>query len=209
MSGVRRRGHPPSGGLGRLRDRSKDRSGCWTDRAASPTTPTIEEITMPLSTFLRTRPVVVGLAGLGLVGTLAGCSAASDATTAATTPATSSDASTPSASASASSGSSSTSSSTYKDGTYSADGTYQAPSGTETITVTLTIVSDDVTKVTIGTHATDPNAKQYQTMFANGISSQVVGKALSDLSVTRVAGSSLTSNGFKAAVAKIETQAAS
>jgi hypothetical protein len=37
----------------------------------------------------------------------------------------------------------------------------------------------------------------------------VVGKALTDLSVTRVAGSSLTSNGFKAAVAKIETQAAS
>jgi hypothetical protein len=163
---------------------------------------------MPLSTFLRARPVVVGLAGLGLVGALAGCSAASDAATSATTPATSDGASsaTPSASASADSGSSSSS---YKDGTYSADGTYQAPSGTETITVTLTIASDAVTKVTIGTHATDPNAKQYQTMFANGISSQVVGKALSDLSVTRVAGSSLTSNGFKAAVAKIETQAAS
>jgi hypothetical protein len=165
---------------------------------------------MPLSTFLRARPVVVGLAGLGLVGALAGCSAASDAATSATTPATSDGASsaTPSASASASADSGSSSSS-YKDGTYSADGTYQAPSGTETITVTLTIASDAVTKVTIGTHATDPNAKQYQTMFANGISSQVVGKALSDLSVTRVAGSSLTSNGFKAAVAKIETQAAS
>jgi hypothetical protein len=166
---------------------------------------------MPLSTFLRTRPVVVGLAGLGLIGTLAGCSAATDSTssgpeTAAPAPASTSDGSSPSASAGTSTGSSSSS---YKDGTYSADGTYQAPSGTETITVTLTVASDKVTKVTIGTHATDPNAKQYQSMFANGISSQVVGKALSDLSVTRVAGSSLTSNGFKAAVAKIETQAAS
>jgi hypothetical protein len=173
--------------------------------------PEHEEIPMPLSTFLRARPVVLGLAGLGLVGALAGCSAASDTTTGATTPATSDDAASPSASASASSdaGASTSSTGSYKDGTYSADGTYQAPSGTETITVTLTVAADKVTKVTIGTHATDPNAKQYQTMFANGISSQVVGKALTDLSVTRVAGSSLTSNGFKAAVAKIETQAAS
>lgn len=156
---------------------------------------------MPLSTFLRSRPVVAGMAGLGLVGALAGCSATASTPstggqTAAPAPATTGGASAAGGSAS------------FKDGTYTADGSYNAPSGTETITVTLTIASDAVTKVSIGTHATDPNAKQYQSMFASGISGVVVGKRLSELSVSRVAGSSLTSNGFRAAVTKIEQQAA-
>jgi len=96
----------------------------------------------------------------------------------------------------------------YKDGTYTADGSYQAPSGRESITVTLTLASDKVTAVKIGTHATDPNARQYQAMFASGISSVVVGKDIDSLGVTRVAGSSLTSGGFRVALAAIEKQAA-
>lgn len=162
--------------------------------------PDSEEITMPLSTFLRRRTVVAGMAGLGLAGALAGCSTGT--TTTSGSAQTAAPAPTSGTSTAAASGS-------YKDGTYSADGSYSAPSGTETITVTLTIASGAVTKVSIGTHATDPNAKQYQTMFAEGISGVVVGKELSSLSVSRVAGSSLTSGGFRAAVAKIEQQAAS
>ena len=65
-----------------------------------------------------------------------------------------------------------------------------------------------MTKVGIVGHATDPNAVQYQTMFAGGISSVVVGKDVSSLGVSRVAGSSLTSGGFRAALEAIEKQAA-
>ena len=42
----------------------------------------------------------------------------------------------------------------------------------------------------------------------DGISEEVVGKALDDLNVSRVAGSSLTSGGFNAAVDDIKEQAA-
>ena len=151
------------------------------------------------------RPVVIGLAGLGLVGALAGCSTAA---TPSGSPSSGSSGSGPStSSAPSTSGPGGGGSASYRDGTYSADGSYQAPSGTETITVKLTLASDKVTAVAITKHATDPNAVQYQTMFANGISSIVVGKDIDSLGVSRVAGSSLTSGGFRAAVDKIKSEA--
>ena len=148
------------------------------------------------------RPLVLGAAGLGLLGALAGCSA-----TAPTTPAaTAGNGDTTDSAPSTSSGAGG--SGPFKDGTYTADGSYQAPSGRETITVKLTLAADKVTAVEVTKHATDPNAIQYQTMFAGGISSLVVGKDIDSLGVTRVAGSSLTSGGFRAAVDKIKSQAA-
>lgn len=152
---------------------------------------------MPASSFRRSRPVVLGLAGLGLAGALAGCSTAGTTTGGSASGSSSSSDTTASATASS-----------YKDGTYSADGSYQSPSGTETITVTLTLADDKVTAVEIGKHATNPSAIEYQTMFANGISALVVGKDINSLAVSRVAGSSLTSGGFAAALASIEKQAA-
>jgi uncharacterized protein with FMN-binding domain len=148
---------------------------------------------MPTTAFLRSRPLVVGLAGLGLVGALAGCSAAGASS---------------GGSGSTTTDTGSTTTGSYKDGTYSADGTYQAPSGTEKIGVTLTLADNKVTKVEIDKHATDPNAVEYQTDFASGISAQVVGKSIDELNVARVAGSSLTSGGFRAAVDDIKKQAA-
>ncbi len=144
--------------------------------------------------LIAPRSLAIGAAGLGLLATMAGCSAA-------TSP------SPGSGDGSSSDSGASTGSADYKDGTYTADGSYQAPSGTETITVKLTLASDKVTAVTITKHATDPNAVEYQTMFANGISSIVVGKDIDSLGVSRVAGSSLTSGGFRTAVGKIKSQA--
>jgi lactam utilization protein B len=65
----------------------------------------------------------------------------------------------------------------YADGSYTADGDYVAPSGQESITVELTIEDD------------------------------VVGKDIDELTVSRVAGSSLTSSGFNAALDDIKRQA--
>jgi uncharacterized protein with FMN-binding domain len=95
----------------------------------------------------------------------------------------------------------------YADGTYTADGSYQAPSGTESITVELTLAGDVVTDISVTPHATDPTAKGMQANFAGGISDQVVGQDIDQLNVTRVSGSSLTSGGFKIAITAIKAEA--
>ena len=95
----------------------------------------------------------------------------------------------------------------YADGTYSADGSYQAPSGTESITVELTLADDVVTDITVTPQATDPTASGMQANFASGIADQVVGQDIDTLNITRVSGSSLTSGGFKIAIAAIKEDA--
>jgi uncharacterized protein with FMN-binding domain len=97
--------------------------------------------------------------------------------------------------------------STYKDGTYSADGSYRSPAGTETIGVTITLKGDVITKVTVVPKATDPKSDRFQDMFASGISEVVVGKKIDTLQVSKISGSSLTSGGFNEAVTKIEAAA--
>jgi len=95
----------------------------------------------------------------------------------------------------------------YKDGTYSADGHYTSPNGEETVGVTLTLASGKVSDVQITTHPTSANTQLFQGRFAGGIKDLVVGKSVDELDVTRVAGSSLTSGGFKDAVEAIKKQA--
>jgi uncharacterized protein with FMN-binding domain len=96
----------------------------------------------------------------------------------------------------------------YTDGTYSASGSYQAPSGTESVDVTITLKDDVITDVQVVGNATDPEAKQHQGEFIGGIAAEVVGKDIDQISVSRVSGSSLTSGGFNAAIAEIKADAA-
>jgi uncharacterized protein with FMN-binding domain len=129
-----------------------------------------------------TRAAAVTFTALGLMGALAACAPATGGGT-------------PNTDAS------------YKDGTYTADGSYQAPSGTESITVELTLTDDKISDITVTPHATDPTAKGHQAEFVGGIADQVVGKDIDTLNVTKVSGSSLTSGGFKIAIAAIKEQA--
>jgi len=102
----------------------------------------------------------------------------------------------------------STSEEPYNDGTYSSSGSYDTPAGTESIDVTLTIAGDKVTDVEVVGHDDgNPDVKRYQAEFIGGISDIVVGKDIDELSVDRVAGSSLSSTGFKAALQNIKAQA--
>ena len=55
--------------------------------------------------------------------------------------------------------------------------------------------------------ATSGNALRYQTEFEDGIGAEVIGKNIDELSVDKVAGSSLTSDGFNAALEKIKADA--
>jgi uncharacterized protein with FMN-binding domain len=138
---------------------------------------------------LTTRATALTFAGLGLMGALAACAPGS---------ATGGD---------TGDGGSGSTDASYKDGSYTADGSYQAPSGTESITVEVTLADDKISEITVTPHATDPTAKGHQAEFVGGIADQVVGKDIDTLNVTRVSGSSLTSGGFKIAIAAIKEQA--
>jgi hypothetical protein len=82
-----------------------------------------------------------------------------------------------------------------------------APSGVETVTVTVTLADDTVTTVTTSVDAVDHEAREFQEKFAGGISAEVVGRDIAGLSVSRVSGSSLTSTGFNAALELIRSDA--
>ncbi|MFF1251301.1 hypothetical protein ACFVYC_02220 [Pseudarthrobacter sp. NPDC058329] len=147
------------------------------------------------------KSVFAGIAGLSLAGTVAGCAPSA----AESSPA----ASAGSAAATTSAGASplATSGGTYKDGTYSADGNYVSPNGTETVGVELTLAAGTVTAVNITEHPSNPNTRKFQGEFAGGIASQIVGKNINELNVSKVAGSSLTSGGFNQAVELIKSEA--
>jgi hypothetical protein len=94
------------------------------------------------------------------------------------------------------------------DGTYSADGSYATPESVETITVTVTLADGVVSAVAVEGDPQRPESAQYQSQFIGGISDEVVGKSLDEISVSRVAGSSLTSGGFNQAIEQIKADAA-
>ncbi|HWM33150.1 MAG TPA: FMN-binding protein [Pseudolysinimonas sp.] len=134
------------------------------------------------------RAIALTFAGLGIMGALAACAPGTGGGSGGTDGGPAADES-------------------YTDGTYNADGSYQAPSGTESITVELTLADDVITDITVTPHATDPTASGMQASFASGIAEQVVGQDIDKLNVTRVSGSSLTSGGFTIAIAAIKEQA--
>jgi uncharacterized protein with FMN-binding domain len=140
---------------------------------------------------LTTRATALTFAGLGLMGALAACAPAS----------------TGGGDTGGDTGNTGNTDANYADGTYTADGSYQAPSGTESITVELTLADDKITDITVTPHATDPTAKGHQAEFVGGIAEQVVGKDIDTLNVTKVSGSSLTSAGFKIAITAIKGEA--
>ncbi|GAA3670562.1 FMN-binding protein [Microbacterium marinilacus] len=96
----------------------------------------------------------------------------------------------------------------YTDGTYTADGSYQTPQSVETVTVTVTLEDDIVTDVEVSGDPQASESQQYQSQFIDGIAAEVVGVDIDDLSVDRVAGSSLTSGGFNSAIEQIKQDAA-
>ena len=151
-----------------------------------------------MRTIDQTKTAAAVLGGLALVGALAGCSSPAPAPTAADSGGDSAS-SAPDAP---------TTGGTYTDGTYTESADYQAPSGTETVDVTLTLADGVITAVEVTGHATDPQAKKHQSEFADGIGAVVVSKNIDDIKVDKVGGSSLTSGGFNIAVDAIKADAA-
>lgn len=100
----------------------------------------------------------------------------------------------------------------YKAGTYEATGSYRTPGGQESVTVSVTLSGTDGTIASIDTTGTGAasggESREYQGKFLANYKELVVGKKIDDVSLSRVAGSSLTSNGFNNALDEIAQDAA-
>jgi len=147
-------------------------------------------------TPLQTKSTIAAFAMITLATTLAGC--APTATDTDTNTGTDTDTGTDTG----------TGSGTYTDGTYTESGDYEAPSGTETVEVTVTLADGIITDVTVVGDATDPTAQSRQAQFSAGIADIVEGKNIDELDVQKVGGSSLTSGGFNVAIEAIKADAA-
>ena len=97
--------------------------------------------------------------------------------------------------------------SSYEDGTYRATGSYMTPGGTESIELTVVIKDGVISDTSIANNATDPEAVEHQELFSDNYKALVVGKPVGSVSLSRVAGSSLTSNGFNDALDQIKEDA--
>lgn len=95
----------------------------------------------------------------------------------------------------------------YKDGTYSATGSYNSPGGPDQLGVSITIKNDIVTAATVTNMAGDPRSKNYQDKFISGYQSFVIGKNIDSLNLHVVSGASLTPIGFNDALSQIKTKA--
>lgn len=97
----------------------------------------------------------------------------------------------------------------YKDGTYNAEGNYRTPGGNESIGVKITLTGGVITDASVTQNASGGEAEEYQQRFANAYKSEVVGKKIDSVSLSRVAGSSLTPIGFDNALDAIKSDAQS
>ena len=93
----------------------------------------------------------------------------------------------------------------YRDGTYEARGWYGGlPSHHD---VTLTIAGGVVSDVAITTPAEDEVSLGYQQRFAEALPGAIVGRAVDELDIDRLAGASGCSEGFMNALAEIKQEA--
>jgi hypothetical protein len=95
----------------------------------------------------------------------------------------------------------------YSDGLFSAVGYYASPGGPQGINVSVQLHDDVVgwVMVTPRTHLGEPG--QFQREFAEAVPGEVVGKDIDSITVSRLAGSSLTSDAFNSAISAIKDKA--
>lgn len=98
-------------------------------------------------------------------------------------------------------------SSSYRDGTYEATGDYRSPGGREEIKLSVTVNDGIIINTNATTAAASGTSRQYQREFVNNYKTLVVGKNINEVELDRVAGSSLTSNGFNDALEQIKQKA--
>ena len=96
---------------------------------------------------------------------------------------------------------------TYKDGQYTASASYEAPGETESITISVTLTANIITGTSAKSGSNSPVSSLYQQQFIAGYKQQIVGKNINSVKLSRISGSSLTSQGFNEALTQIKKQA--
>jgi uncharacterized protein with FMN-binding domain len=99
------------------------------------------------------------------------------------------------------------STSNYKDGSYTASSDYSVPHGDESIEVDLTLKGGVVSDVSVTNSENDGTSAAFQEEFAADYKSYVVGKQISGLKLSIIAGASDTTEGFNDALSRIAAQA--
>ncbi len=95
----------------------------------------------------------------------------------------------------------------YKDGVYSTSVSYTVPPDRESIQVDLTLANGIVTSASVKNSENDFDSAQYQEEFASQYKSQVIGKKISGLHVSVIAGASDTTEAFNSALNRIASEA--
>lgn len=155
-------------------------------------------------TLPRHKKIILASTALSALLLTAACGSGDDTASSSTTTSTSAPAASDDTETSTEDTSSSSS---YKAGDYEAEGSYQNPGGESSVKVSLTLESDGTISAVDVTPEASGTSRQYQEKFVSGISAEVKGKSIDDLNVGKVAGSSLTSGGFNAAVETIKDEA--
>lgn len=99
------------------------------------------------------------------------------------------------------------STSKYKNGTYSATGSYNSPGGVDNLPVSVTLSNGIITNAMVTNGANDRTSSRYQNEFIANYKSLVIGKSINSVVLSKVSGSSLTSAGWNNAITKIKTEA--
>ena len=95
----------------------------------------------------------------------------------------------------------------YKDGNYAGKGSYYTPGGRGSIALNITIKADIITDASIEMGAAGGVSIQYQDAFNAAYKDSVVSKNVNDVSLSRVAGASLTTDGFNVVLDQIKSDA--
>lgn len=100
-----------------------------------------------------------------------------------------------------------TTASVYRDGTYSITVSYMSPGGYDQLGVSLVLKNDTVTDGAVTDMAGDNRSARYQDGFISQYRQYVIGQPISGLSLSRVAGASLTTRAFNDALNQVRAQA--
>lgn len=95
----------------------------------------------------------------------------------------------------------------YKDGSYTAVGSYYSPDGPETISVEVTLKNSVITETSARSGGGSHDSQEYQQRFIAGYKQLVVSKSVDAVALSRVSGASLTPQGFNDALNQIKQQA--
>lgn len=97
--------------------------------------------------------------------------------------------------------------STYKDGNYSAIGSYMSPGGLDKVGVAVVLDKDIITEIIVSPMGGNETSDKYLETFVKSYKTFVVGKSITDLKLGKVSGASLTPIGFNDAIEQIKLQA--